>query len=392
MRYPCRSALARAGAVLFGLLILSPNACSQSPGGEVLPTAPDTTTAPPIVPAGNSITIVGADISSLPSVEAAGAVFSQDGTPDDALAILKRNGFNYARLRLFHAPSEQRELVNDLAYDVALGARAKRAGLKLLLDLHYSDSWADPGKQTKPAAWASLTFAQLKDSVFSYTRDVVAAFVAGGATPDMIQLGNEVNVGILWPEGHADKLDSEWANFAALENAGRDGVRAAMPTSTPLFLHHVADPANVVWHMDNLLRHMDPPDVIGVSYYPVWHGDLTGFSTHMAEIATKYGKPIVIAETAYPWTDASFDSFPDVYHGAPAAGMPTYAPAGQQEFFTRLIAAIKATPGGHGAGFFYWEPAWLPSSTFGSPMDNMTLFTDKGVALPALKTIHDATR
>jgi arabinogalactan endo-1,4-beta-galactosidase len=391
MRYPGRSAFVGASTFLIGLLLLSSDACGQLPGGSV-PTSPDTTTTLPIVPAGNSITIVGADISSLPSVEAAGAVFSQNGVHGDALTILQRNGFNYARLRLFHAPSKQRELVNDLAYDVALAVRAKRAGLKLLLDLHYSDSWADPGKQTKPAAWASLTFAQLKDSVFAYTRDVVSAFVAAGAAPDMIQLGNEVNVGMLWPEGHADKIDSEWASFAELENAGRAGVRAAMPTSTPLFLHHVADPATVVWHMDNLLRHMEPPDVIGVSYYPIWHGDLTAFSTHMAEIAAKYGKPVVVAETAYPWTNASFDSFPDVYHGVPAPGMPTYSPAGQQEFFTRLIAAIKAMPGGHGTGFFYWEPAWLPSGSFGSPMDNMTLFTDRGVALPALQTIHDAIR
>ena len=112
----------------------------------------------------------------------------------------------------------------------------------------------------------------------------------------------------------------------------------------------------------------------------------------MAAMATKYGKPVVIAETAYPWTNASFDGYADVYHGAPTTGMPAYSTAGQQDFFARFIAALKATPGGRGMGFFYWEPAWLPSGSFGSPVENMTLFDQGGAALPALKTIRDATK
>ena len=157
--------------------------------------------------------IVGADMSSLLAVEAAGARFSQDGVRGDPLAILKRNGFNYIRLRLFHTPDRTMGLVNSLPYDVLLASRAKQAGFKLLLDLHYSDTWADPGKQSKPAAWAALAFDQLRDSVFAYTRDVVAALDAASAAPDMIQLGNEVNVGMLWPEGHADQVDADWARL-----------------------------------------------------------------------------------------------------------------------------------------------------------------------------------
>jgi arabinogalactan endo-1,4-beta-galactosidase len=368
--------------LLIALSLVSPSACgSSSPDSPLTPNPP--------IPNGF---IVGADLSTLPSVEAAGAVFSQDGTPDDAIAILKRNGFNYVRLRLFHTPDHKRELVNDLAYDVALARRVKTAGLKLLLDLHYSDSWADPGNQTKPAAWTNLAFGELRDSVFAYTRDVVAAFRDAGAAPDMIQIGNEVNVGMLWPDGHADKDDAEWARFAELIKAGRDGARAGLNGLPVLFLHHVADPATVVWHMDNLLRHMEAPDVIGVSYYPFWHGDLNTFTASMASIAARYGKPIVIVETAYSWTNASYDSYPDVYHGTPAAGMPAYTRAGQQEFFTRFLAALKATPGGMGAGFIYWEPGWLPSGSFGSPVENLTLFDQNGAALPALKTISDATK
>jgi arabinogalactan endo-1,4-beta-galactosidase len=378
-------------AILAALALASPSACGGAAAAtETAKGVPvDTTTAPTPTPAGF---IIGADLSTLPSVESAGGAFSQDGTRDDAIAILKRNGFNYVRLRLFHAPDHKRELVNDVAYDVALASRAKTAGLKFLLDIHYSDTWADPGTQTKPAAWANLTFDQLRDSVFAYTRDVVTAFRVAGAAPDMIQIGNEVNVGMLWPDGHADQVDADWAHFADLVKAGRDGARAGMNGTPVLFMHHVADPKNVIWHMDNLLRHIEAPDVIGVSYYPVWHGDLTTFATNMAAIAVKYGKPVVIAETAYPWTNASFDGYADVYHGAPASGMPAYSAAGQQDFFARFIAALKATPGGRGMGFFYWEPAWLPSGSFGSPVENMTLFDQSGAALPALKTIHDATK
>lgn len=353
-----------------------------------MPTTPITPT-----PTTTPLTIVGVDVSSLLAVEAAGAVFSDGGVRDDPLAILKRNGVNYVRVRLFHTPDRSHELVNDLSYDVRLATRAKAVGLKLLLDIHYSDSWADPGKQTKPAVWRSLAFNPLRDSVFAYTRDVVSAFRDAGATPDMIQIGNEVNVGMLWPDGHADKDDAEWARFAQLVKAGRDGARAALGTGAGvLFMHHVADPQHVVWHMDNLLRHMELPDVIGVSYYPVWHGDLAQFRTRLAAIAIKYGKPIVIAEVAYPWTNEFFDGYPDVYHGAPATGMPAYSRTGQAEFFTRFLGALKETPNGLGAGFIYWEPAWLPSASFGSPMDNLTLFDQTGAALPALAVIRDGIR
>ncbi|GAC1516942.1 MAG: hypothetical protein NVS1B4_15270 [Gemmatimonadaceae bacterium] len=356
-------------------------------------TSPTAPTPPPPPPPAPSALIVGADVSSLPAVEGAGGVFSENGVRGDALAILRRNGFNYARVRLFHTPDRSRELVNDLALDLTLARRVKAAGLKLLLDIHYSDSWADPGKQTKPAAWQRLTFDQLRDSVFAYSRDVVTAFRNAGASPDMIQIGNEVNVGILWPEGHADKQDAEWARFALLVKAGRDGARAALGTGSDVqFMHHIADPAHVVWHMDNVSRHLELPDVIGVSYYPMWHGDLARFRARMSDIAIRYGRPIVIAETVYPWTDHTFDSYPDVYHGTPDAGMPAYTPAGQADFFRQFIAALRETPKGMGYGFFYWEPAWLPSALFGSPVDNLTLFDQNGTTLPALGAIRDGVK
>ncbi|HEX8235237.1 MAG TPA: glycosyl hydrolase 53 family protein [Abditibacteriaceae bacterium] len=337
--------------------------------------------------------IVGADVSVLTSVEQAGGVFSQNGKKEDVLQLLKRNGFNYARLRVFHTPSGKGSLVCDMNYVLPLARRIKDAGLKLLIDFHYSDTWADPGKQFKPAAWEKLNFEQLQGAVFEYTRDAVAQLKRAGAAPDMIQIGNEINTGMLWEDGRANKDDAGWKRFAQLVKAGRDGARAALGSdSKVLFMHHVAEPKHIIWHFDNLLKHDSGFDVIGVSYYPFWHGDLNEFKQHMNAIAAKYNKPIIIAETAYAWTDQYFDEYPDVYHGKPAPGMPAYDKVGQAEYFRRFIAALQAIPNGHGAGFFYWEPAWLPSKSFGSPVDNTTLFDQNGAALPALEVIHKETR
>jgi len=233
-----------------------------------------------------------------------------------------------------------------------------------------------------------LNFEQLQGAVFEYTRNAVAQLKRADAAPDMIQIGNEINTGMLWEDGRADKDDAGWRRFAQLVKAGRDGAGAALGSdSKVLFMHHVAEPKHIIWHFDNLLKHDTGFDVIGVSYYPFWHGDLSEFTQRMKGIAAKYDKPIIIAETAYAWTEQPFDEHRNVYHGKPAPGMPAYDAAGQAEYFRRFLAALKAIPNGRGAGFFYWEPAWLPSKDFGSPVDNTTLFDQNGVALPALEII-----
>jgi arabinogalactan endo-1,4-beta-galactosidase len=238
-----------------------------------------------------------------------------------------------------------------------------------------------------------MNFDQLRGAVYEYTRGVVDEFKRAGAAPDMIQIGNEINTGMMWPDGRADKNAAEWRKLAQLLQAGRDGAKAALGTgSKTTFLHHVADPHHVVWHMDNLLKHDELPDIIGVSYYAAWHGDLASFRKNLDAIAAKYARPIVVVEVAYPWTEQSFDTYPDVSHEKPAAGMPAHTKEGQAEFYRRFIAEIKATPQGRGAGFMVWEPAWLPNAKFGSPMDNMTLFDQNGAALPSLKAIGEAVK
>jgi arabinogalactan endo-1,4-beta-galactosidase len=162
---------------------------------------------------------VGADVSFLRQAESQGAVFKDSGQPRSGLRILKDHGYNWIRLRLFHAPAE---LPNDLSYTIAEAREAKALGFKFLLDLHYSDTWADPGHQATPEAWAAKSHAELVEAVFTWTRDSIAAFAAAGVLPDMVQIGNEVTAGILWPDG---RLPDHWDRFASLLKAGIDGVR-----------------------------------------------------------------------------------------------------------------------------------------------------------------------
>ena len=163
---------------------------------------------------------IGADLSFLKQAEDRGTVFKDGGQPRPGLQIFKDHGYSWVRLRLFHTP---RDLPNNLEYTIALAQQARRLGFKFLLDFHYSDTWADPGKQFTPAAWKSMRHEQLVQAVFEYTRDAIRAFREAGVLPDMVQIGNEVIAGMLWPDG---KLPEHWDHFAELLKAGIRGVEA----------------------------------------------------------------------------------------------------------------------------------------------------------------------
>ena len=242
--------------------------------------------------------ILGADISFLPELEAAGMKFKDKGVQKDVLQILKDHGFNYVRLRIFHSPGKDSgyspgKSFCDLEHTKQMAKRIKAAGMRFLLDFHYSDNWADPGKQFKPEAWKYLNFAQLKDSVYHYTKNVIKKLKAQGTAPDMVQIGNEINHGMLWHEGRINNAD----NLAQLIIAGTNAVKEIAPKT--IMLLHIAlggqNDESVSFINSMLLRDVDF-DVIGQSYYPIWHGTLDDLRNNLTALINKYHKDVVVVE------------------------------------------------------------------------------------------------
>jgi beta-galactosidase len=242
--------------------------------------------------------MLGADISFLPQLEARGIKFQDKGIEKDAIEILKNHGFNYVRLRIFNNPAADSGYSPkigfcNLDYTLQMAKRVKAAGMKLLLDFHYSDTWADPEKQYKPAAWKDLSFDELKDSVFNYTKTVIKALKDQGTLPGMVQVGNEINHGMIWPEGHIGHLDS----LAALIDAGIKGVHA-VDVSIPIMLHIAlgGQQDEAFFFFDNMLARGLQFDVMGMSYYPKWHGTLEDLRNNLTSMANRYRQDIIVVE------------------------------------------------------------------------------------------------
>ena len=242
--------------------------------------------------------ILGADISFLPQIEARGLKFSDNGVPGDAMEIMKAHGFNYIRLRIFNQPANPKgyspkQGFCDLEHTKQMAKRIKAAGMKFLLDFHYSDYWADPQQQNKPAAWVGEDFTALKKSLFDYTRDVMQQLKDQGTAPDMVQVGNEINHGMVWPEGAINNLDS----LAQLIYQGVKAVKAVSP-KTAVMLHIALGGQNAEarFFLDNMKKRNVPFDVIGLSYYPKWHGTLTDLKNNMADLAQRYPQQVMVAE------------------------------------------------------------------------------------------------
>ncbi len=242
--------------------------------------------------------ILGADISFLPQLEDKGIKFTDKEVQEDAIQILRNHGFNYIRLRIFNDPGgdsgySPKKGFCDLEHTKKMALRIKAAGMKFLLDFHYSDTWADPGKQFKPAAWKNLDFTRLQQAVRIYTRNVINALKSQGTTPDMVQIGNEINHGMIWPDGsfaHPDTL-------AAFLKAGIAGVKDIDP-SIRILLHIACGGQNEESRsfIDNMLAHHLEFDVIGESYYPQWHGSLQQLQENLNDLAARYKKEIVVVE------------------------------------------------------------------------------------------------
>ncbi|QNP68791.1 glycosyl hydrolase 53 family protein [Streptomyces roseirectus] len=298
--------------------------------------------------------IHGSDISSLAKSEAKGGVYKNaSGTTGDAINILKNAGMNYARLKVWVNPADG---YNDKAHVLALAKRIKASGMRLLVDFHYSDKWADPGAQSKPAAWASHSYSQLRTDVYNHTYDVLNALKAQGTTADMVQVGNEINGGMLWNEGST----SNWTQLAGLLNSGYDAVKAVNSSTTvALHLAKGGDLSGTRWWFDSAVSNGVKFDAIGLSYYGYWHGPLSDFQTTLDDAAARYGKPVFVAETAYPFTLAQDDSLENQIDLSSelVSGYPATV-AGQTRWMNDIASIVEAVPNGRGLGVFYWEATW----------------------------------
>jgi len=322
----------------------------------------------------------GADLSFLKQAEDRGHVF-KDGTNALAgLQIFKNHGYNWVRLRVFVEPVSN-NLPNDLAYTIAMAQDAKRLGYKFLLDLHYANSWADPGKQPTPGTWLNLSHQDRVRAVFAYTRDTIAAFRNADVLPDMVQVGNEVTQGMLWPDG---RLPQNWKNFTDYLRAGIKGVDAGRGKNPcPKIMIHIDQGGSIAktrYFFDKLESYGIRYDVIGFSYYPWWHGTLMDLRDNLAFTARTYHKDIIVVETAYNWRSAR--------ETADRTGPFPETPEGQRDYLDELTRIVLQTPDQRCKGIFWWEPAVGGRSG----LISRSFFDEEGNSLPVLAVFDRYTR
>jgi arabinogalactan endo-1,4-beta-galactosidase len=341
--------------------------------------------------------VVGADLSYVNEIEDAGGQYKVNGQTKDVYAIMKSVGVNTVRVRLWHTPSWKQPLNNgrmysDL-YDVEKTIRrAKANGMAVNLDLHYSDTWADPNHQPTPAAWSALSFETLKDSVYQYTLNVLNYYKSKDLVPEMIQVGNENNNGMLWPVGKTDSAEG-WMRFAALLNSGIKAVKDFSKISAikPKIIIHVAQLQDAGYWLQQLTTlGVKDYDIIGLSHYYKWstYNTLERVGQKIDSIHSTYQKQVMIVETAFPFTTQNADSYQNILNlDAKLENKYDATETGQQQYLNDLLLQIKNHKG---TGMMYWEPAWITSPMkdlwgTGSAWENAAWFDFNG---NLLKGIH----
>jgi arabinogalactan endo-1,4-beta-galactosidase len=289
---------------------------------------------------------IGADISWLPELESRGAKYYENGEEKDLVKILADHGFNYIRLRIFVNPENEKGYSPGkgfcgLEYTKQMALRAKKNGMKLLLNFHYSDYWADPQQQYKPLVWKDLDFNTLKDSLKFYTKRVLIALRDQGTLPEMVQVGNEINHGLLWPDGHIGNLD----NLAELLKAGVEGVREVDPSI--IVMMHIAlggQNREATFWLDNMIARGVDFDLIGLSYYPRWHGTLDDLKFNLNTLAKRYKKDLNVVEYSI--------------------------------FKKEVHDIVFSLPDNRGEGTFIWEPVRSFFDKTGSPTNELLIYDD----------------
>jgi arabinogalactan endo-1,4-beta-galactosidase len=335
---------------------------------------------------------IGADISAAATLEKGGAVYRENNEPNDLFAILKNNGFNTVRLRIFVNPNKENIVTNDLPYTLDLAKRAKAHNMKLLLNFHYSDTWADPQKQYKPAAWANMPFDELKQTVQSYTASVIETFKKENVLPDMVQVGNEITPGMLWPDGRVGgdyENDAQWEKFTSLLKAGIAGVRQGAGDSNVIIMLHIDQGGKksvTKWFFDNINKRSVPYDIIGVSYYPWWHGKIEDLNDNLNYIAAELKKDVIVVETGYPYAENFRMKSSDANNVFPLT------PQGQYDLLYTVTKTVLDTPDNRGRGVFYWFPESVPLPGRGRMGGGLGLFDPNGNVLPGAKAFTDAVK
>lgn len=350
--------------------------------------------------------IKGADVSIMPELERNGTKFYDNGIEQDGLTILKNHGVNWIRVRIWNnpyvvGPEGVGGGNTDEAKAIEMAKRAKALGMKVLVDFHYSDFWVDPGQQKKPDAWKNDSGDKLVDDVYAYTAKVMQDFNAQGVTPDMVQVGNELNNGMLWPEAQLTEDNPNGYKFLAkLLNAGLQAVHDNDKDNKVKTMIHLAGVDVNLYHtfFDNLIvkNKVNDFDIIGMSFYPFWHGTMDDLKNTMNDVSAKYNKDVIAVETAFGYTleDADFEKNNFGTNEEKVSGYKATV-QGQATGLRDVMATVASVNDNRGLGIFYWAPDWVinekvgwKSNGGGNGWDNLTLFDTKGNALESMDTFN----
>lgn len=362
--------------------------------------------------------VKGVDLSTLIELEKCGAKYYNNGKEGDVLSILKEYDFDTVRIRVWNDPYAEDGTpygagTNDVATSLEIGKKVTEAGYGVLLNLHYSDFWADPGKQFKPKAWKDYGIEELEKAIYEFTLETVKTFLDAGVNITMIQVGNELSNGLCWPEGKVPEYD----NIARMVSSGIRACRK-VDASIPLMIHLDNGGNNALYRewFDNYTKRGEDFEYIGLSYYPFWHGTLDMLENNMNDIAVRYGKDLIVAEVSMGYTMEDYASYEKLtpeqrkgYATRQALVEKIEYPMtkeGQCDFMADFLNRVAHVADNKGKGFFYWEPAWIPvpGSGWATPASleyiqdpgpcgnewaNQALFDYDGNALPALDIIRD---
>ena len=326
---------------------------------------------------------IGGDFSIMKKMEDSGGVYKLNEVEKEGLQIFKDNGFTWARLRIFHTPNMEGPVCNDLDYTIKLAKKANEYGFKIFLNFHYSDTWADPGKQYVPKAWENLPFETLTDSVYVYTLKVLRAMNTQGVLPEMVQIGNEINNGMIWPHGKLwnETGNANWVNLANILKAGISAVRAVEEGKKILVMVHAATGGNLEESgnfFKNIIRQGVEFDIIGLSYYPWWHGTFDQLDANIEFLSSNFIHEISLVETAY---------YANNWYPEPSGWVLNVQPfppteQGQFDFMVELLNRLQKHK--KVTSLFYWKPDGLDIPASNVPFLGRSLFDHNGNALKGI--------